>query len=92
MTKQLYYLDVSCDLLGSYYVQSTTQTGSKQRSSEYFIGLLFVTEALILQLNSFLQLIGSNELLYNRIHATIALLYLHSTDTVIVIEETLSSA
>lgn len=47
--------------------------GNKLRSLEYLIGLLFIIEALILQLNSFLQLIGSNELLYNRIYETIVL-------------------
>lgn len=50
------------------------QAESKQRNSEHLIGLIFITEALILQLKSFLQLIGSNELLYNRIYATIALI------------------
>lgn len=50
------------------------QDESKQRNSEHLISLIFITEALILQLNSFLQLIGSNELLYNRIHVTIALI------------------
>lgn len=50
------------------------QAESKQRNSEHLIGLLFITEALILQLNSFLQLIGSNELLYNRIYGTNALI------------------
>lgn len=69
-TKQLCYLHISYDLLGLYCVQTTVQAESKQRNSEYLIGLLFITEALVLQLNSFLQLIGSNELLYNRIYAT----------------------
>lgn len=73
MTKQLHDVDVSYDLLGSYCVQITMQAGSKLRSLEYLIGLLFIIEALILQLNSFLQLIGSNELLYNRIYETIVL-------------------
>lgn len=41
------------------------------RKTEYLVVLLFLTEALILQLNSFLQLIGSNELLYNGIYATV---------------------
>lgn len=74
MTKQLYYADVSHDLLGSYCVQTSMQAVSKQRNSEQSIGLIFIAEALILQLYSFLLLIGSNILLYNRIYATIALM------------------
>lgn len=73
MTKHLHDVDFSYDLSGSYCVQTTIQAGSKLRSLEYLIGLLFIIEALILQLNSFLQLIGSNELLYNRIYETIVL-------------------
>lgn len=41
------------------------------RKTEYLVVLLFLTEALILQLSDFLQLIGSNELLYNGIYATV---------------------
>lgn len=50
MAKQLHDVDVSYDLLGSYCVQTTMQAGSKLRSLEYLIGLLFIIEAQILQL------------------------------------------
>lgn len=63
MAKYLYYLDVSHDLLGSCCVQTSMLAVSTQRNSEYFIGLIFIAEALILQLNTFLLLIGSGVLL-----------------------------
>lgn len=50
------------------------QAVSTQRNLEHFIGLIFIAEVLILQLNTFLLLIGSGVLLSNRIYATIALM------------------
>lgn len=54
MTTWLYYLDISHDLLGSYCVQTSMQAVSTQRNSEHFIGLIFIADALILQLNALL--------------------------------------
>lgn len=59
-------------MIYSVHIVSKLQCKLKiNRKTEYLVVLLFLTEALILQLSSFLQLIGSNELLYNGIYATV---------------------
>lgn len=66
--------DGLCDLLDLYRAQTTIQAANEQKNTEHLISFLFIIEALLPQYSSCLQLIGSNELLCDRIYTVIVLI------------------